>query len=291
MKHHTVTGGGGVRLHLVETGNPRGQAIVFLHGFSQCWLAWTRQLESDLASDFRLIAMDLRGHGLSDRPKDGYDNAKLWAADVDSVIGELDLDRPILSGWSYGPLVILDYIRHHGDEAIGGIHFVAALTKLGSEAAIAALSPTFLALVPGFFSDNAVESVGSLDSLLRLCFAEPPAAADHYTMLGYNVAVPPFVRQALLSRTFDNDDILPTITKPVLITHGARDAIVKPEIVEQHCTAIAHANVQIMPDAGHAPFWDCATSFNRRLATFAADVAGSESRTTGAVITARGSDA
>ena len=55
----TVTGGGGV-CPRQEAGNPRGRPIVFLHGFSQCWLAWSRQMLSDLANDYRLVAMDLR---------------------------------------------------------------------------------------------------------------------------------------------------------------------------------------------------------------------------------------
>jgi non-heme chloroperoxidase len=94
MKHHMITGGGGCRLHLVEAGNPRGQSILFIHGFSQCSLAWGRQLRSDLAGSYRLVAMDMRGHGSSDRPRDGYDNSKLWADDVDAAIRELDLKRP-----------------------------------------------------------------------------------------------------------------------------------------------------------------------------------------------------
>ena len=72
MKHHTITGGGGVQLHLVETGDPSGRPILFIHGFSQCWLAWSRQLNSDLADRYRLVAMDMRGHGLSEKPRDGY---------------------------------------------------------------------------------------------------------------------------------------------------------------------------------------------------------------------------
>ena len=72
MKHHNITGGGGVQLHLVETGNSGGCPILFLHGFSQCWLSWTRQLNSDLAKDYRLVAMDMRGHGLSDKPREAY---------------------------------------------------------------------------------------------------------------------------------------------------------------------------------------------------------------------------
>jgi non-heme chloroperoxidase len=47
-------------------------------------------------------------------------------------------------------------------------------------------------------------------------------------MLGYNVSVPPYVRQGLLLRSFHNYDLLPKIHKPVLITHGAADAIVNP---------------------------------------------------------------
>jgi non-heme chloroperoxidase len=70
MTSHTFTGGG-TSLHLVETGNARGRPILFIHGFSQCWLAWSRQLTSELAARHRLVAMDMRGHGLSDKPREG----------------------------------------------------------------------------------------------------------------------------------------------------------------------------------------------------------------------------
>ena len=273
MKHHAIAGGGGSLLHLVETGNPQGQAILFLHGFSQCSLAWTKQLGSDLAKSYRLVAMDLRGHGSSDKPRDAYGDSKLWADDVNAAIRQLELDQPILCGWSYGPLVILDYVRHYGEEAIGGIHFVDGITRLGSEEAVSVLAPEFLALVPGFFSSDVNESVQSLESLLRMCFAREPAAADLYQMLGYNVSVPAFVRQALFSRVFDNEDLLPTIRKPVLITHGADDAIVRQTVVEQVRARVPHAQIQIIEGAGHAPFWDDAASFNGRLGALCEEVA------------------
>ena len=114
-----------------------------------------------------------------------------------------------------------------------------------------------------------------LDGLLRLCFSREPAIEDLYLMLGYNVSVPPYVRQALLSRSINNDDILPAIRKPVLITHGAQDAIVKPSVVDQHKASIAHAEIQMMQNAGHdAAFWDDAASFNRRQREFAARPGG-----------------
>ena len=98
---HSVTGGGGVRLNVSETGNPRGKPILFIHGFSQCSLAWNKQLHSTLAKDFRLVAMDIRGHGLSEKPHDAYSDSKMWAEDVQAVITALDLDKPVLSGWSH----------------------------------------------------------------------------------------------------------------------------------------------------------------------------------------------
>lgn len=272
MKHHEIAGGSGTKLHLVETGNPSARPILFIHGFSQCGLAWSRQMNSDLSAGHRLVAIDMRGHGLSAKPRDAYAESKLWADDIHAAIHALQLEHPILCGWSYGSLPILDYIRHYGESGIGGIHFVGAVTKLGSEQAISVLGADFLALVPGFFSTDVEESVRCLNSLLRLCFAQPPSAEDLYPMLGYNLSVPPYVRQALLSRTLDNDDLLPRIRKPVLITHGAKDAIVKPVAVDQHKARLPHAQIQLVANAGHAPFWEDSVAFNRRLHEFSASL-------------------
>jgi pimeloyl-ACP methyl ester carboxylesterase len=268
MKHHIITGGGDCQLNLVETGNPDGQPILFIHGFSQSWLQWSRQLGSDLARNHRMVALDLRGHGKSEKPHNGYDNSRLWADDVAAVIRELELERPILSGWSYGPIVILDYVRHYGEVAIGGIHFVSGITKLGSDAGMSVIAPAFLDLVPGFFSNDVGESVRSMESLLRLCFVAEPSHSDLYLMLGYNLSVPPFVRQALFARSLDNDDLLAKLKSPVLITHGADDAIVTMDAPNQHASLIPNVQLDIMPGVGHAPFWDDAPQFNRTLETF-----------------------
>jgi len=271
MQSHRITGGGGVQLHVVEAGNTRGRPIVFIHGFSQCRLAWSRQLDSALAEDHRLVAVDLRGHGLSDKPPDGYGDSRLWADDIDAVIRTLRLEQPILCGWSYG-FPALDYIRHYGDDAIAGLQLVGAITKIGTEDAMSVITPEFLGLVPGFFATDVDESVRSLESLLRMCFPQELAAEELYLMLGYNVSVPPYVRQALFSRSVDNDDVLAQIRKPVLLTHGVKDAVVKPSVVDRHKALVSRPQIDLMPNTGHAPFWDQATSFNRRLRDFAASV-------------------
>jgi pimeloyl-ACP methyl ester carboxylesterase len=68
--------------------------------------SWSRQLSSDLADTFRLVTLELRGHGLSEKPLASYGDSQMWRDDVHAVIRVLDLDHPVLCGWSYGPLVI-----------------------------------------------------------------------------------------------------------------------------------------------------------------------------------------
>jgi len=55
-----------VRLNAVEPGKPLGQAILFIHGLSQSWRSWLAQfVDPQLRERFRLVALDLRGHGES----------------------------------------------------------------------------------------------------------------------------------------------------------------------------------------------------------------------------------
>jgi pimeloyl-ACP methyl ester carboxylesterase len=98
MKQHTIQGGNDITLHVDETGIEAGDPILFIHGYTQSRLSWDRQMDSDLAENFRLVAMDDRGHGLSDKPKDAYGNSDLWADDVQGVISELSFDQPVLCG-------------------------------------------------------------------------------------------------------------------------------------------------------------------------------------------------
>jgi len=157
-------------------------------------------MSSSLADSHRLVAMDLRGHGLSDKPHDAYTDAKLWADDVNAVIQSLSLDHPVLSGWSYGPLAFLDYIRHYGEDQIGGLQFVGAVSKLGSPDAMSVLTPEFLNVVPQFLSTDAETVAHGLEGLLGLCFFRKPSPSELYLMLGYNLSVPPYVRQGMFSR-------------------------------------------------------------------------------------------
>ncbi|MEX0749875.1 MAG: alpha/beta hydrolase, partial [Dehalococcoidia bacterium] len=246
----------------------RRKSILFIHGFSQCGLAWRRQIDSELASRFRLVAMDLRGHGQSEKPADAYGDARLWAEDVHAVIGALDLKQPVLVGWSYGGFVICDYLRYYGDHDVSGINFIGAATKISQETAPAILGSDFLSLLPGFFSHDTDETIATLVTFAGICTHRQLDRGEFYLTLGFSALVPPAVRLGLLSRTIDNDDLLPKLRVPVVISHGERDRIVHAQVARDHAALIPNAELSMYADAGHAVFLDDAGRFNRELARF-----------------------
>ena len=266
-----VTGGGGVRLHVEETGDPTGRPVLFLHGFAQCRLAWDRQLGSDLGRDLRLVAMDLRGHGLSDKPPDAYGDPALWAADLQAVIEALDLERPILCGWSYGGVVICDYLERHGEAAVGGVALVGAASRIG-EPLMPFAGQEFVATLPGLFSTDVETSTAALERFLDLTTRAELPARDRYLAMGYNSMVPPHVRQALMSRTLSHDDLLERLTVPVLLAHGLDDQIVLPSMSEHNARLIPHAKSCWYEQVGHSPFLEVPDRFNADLRAFASSL-------------------
>ena len=269
MNAHTVIGDGGTKLHVQDAGKRAGKPILFIHGFSQCSLAWSKQLNSDLADSFRLVAMDIRGHGLSDKPRGAYGESRAWANDVAAVIEQLKLEKPLLVGWSYGGVIISDYVAHYGEDEIAGSNWVAAVCRLGEPLVAAGfLDERFLALAPGFFSENVDESVSALRSLIRLCIPSGLSAEEEYLLLGFNVAVPPHVRLGLLMRNVDNDAVVRRMKTPLLVTWGSEDASVRPAMRDHIGGLAAHAKVSTYPGVGHAPFWEASERFNRELRDF-----------------------
>jgi len=269
MKSHTVTGGGGSRLHVLEAGNPAGKSILFIHGFSQSCFAWNKQLNSNLAETFRLAAVDIRGHGLADKPRDAYGDSKLWADDINSVIKELELDKPLVNCWSYGGAIISDYIAYYGEEEIAGTNWIGAVCRLGEPLiALGSVGEKFSALAPGLFSEYASENVAALQGLISLSIPRGLSAEERFFLLGFNVAVPPYVRSGLLSRNLDNDAVVRKMSKPMSLTWGAEDAVILPNM-RDHLAALApHATISTFPGVGHAPFWEAPERFNQELREF-----------------------
>lgn len=280
MTHYEIEGGGGLPLHVCETGNRKGPPILFLHGLMQCGLCWSYQIGSGLADEFRMVCMDLRGHGMSGlaaRPE-AYQDSSLFADDVAAVIDALDLDKPVLVGASYAGLVINDYLAVYGDAALGGINYVASTVYFGTDKANGHLGSGLLDLVPGLLSRDLAENISATRRFVRLFYATQPSQQEYETVLAYNMLVPVDLRIALASRELDGDAVMSSITCPVLITQGTADEIVLPSMSEAIGARIPHAAMSLYEGVGHTTYGEAAERFNMELAAFARATAGRQAR-------------
>jgi non-heme chloroperoxidase len=268
-----VRGGGGVTLHVSEWGRPYGPPLLFVHGWSQSQLCWARQVAGPLARDHRIVTLDNRGHGMSDKPLDGeqYRDPRLWADDVAAVIDQMNLDRPVLVGWSYGGYVVTDFIRVYGEDAVAGINLVGA--------AVVLQPPTFDHLGPGLLehaedvcSPDLHTSILGVRRLLEAMTAEPLDSHEWSNALCSTMVVPAAVRSALLARQIDADDVLAQISVPVLVTHGRADTIVLPSMAEHVLEVCKSAEPSWYEGVGHMPFIEDPARFDRELGAFVARV-------------------
>ena len=268
MKRYTVRGGGGLRLHVREWGKPEGPPILFIHGWSQNHLCWAKQYESSLADEFRLVAYDLRGHGMSEAPlePENYTAGNLWADDVAAIIDELRLDRPVLVGWSYGAFVISDYVRIYTQDRIAAINFVEGVTRLGEAAFGTLIGPGFLDHFVDATADDLPTNIRAMRSFVKACLVKPVSDDDLETAMCWNVVVPAQIRAGLAARAIDDDDVLRALEVPVLVTHGRMDSVVLPAMAEHVLATCPTAEASWYEGVGHAPHLEEPERFNRELA-------------------------
>ena len=221
LKQHVVTGARHTKLNVVEWGNPDGAEVIFIHGWSQSLLCWSEQYESPDLQGFRLIGIDLRGHGKSEAPvgDNFYNESNIWAEDLDAVISALNLKFPILIGWSYGGLVITDYLKRFGDKSLSGILFAGATTQLNEEALGTYIGRGFTDYIEGALSDNSQECQKAMRFFVDNCFAKKLSREKFDAALEWNLKVRPDVRASLTNRDVDNTSVLKKATVPVLIAH------------------------------------------------------------------------
>ena len=268
MTAHTVRGGGGLGLHVREWGRADGPPILFLHGWSQSHLCWARQYQSALAEEFRLVACDLRGHGMSEAPPepDRYTDGRLWADDVAAIVEQLRLDRPVLVGWFYGGFIICDYLRAHGPDRVAAIDFVAGAVMLGEAAFGTLIGPGFLDHFADATSDDLPTSIWGMRALVRTFPAKPFPPDEVETLLCSAMTVPARIRASLVAREIDGDDVLRALRVPLLVTQGRADTVVLPAMAEHVLATCPTAEASWYDGVGHTPHLEAPERFNRELA-------------------------
>ena len=252
---HSYTHVNGVRLHYAEMGT--GPLVILLHGFPQCWYTWHRIMPR-LAERFHVVALDMRGYGLSDKPKGvaAYTAEKV-SQDIAAVIVTLGETRAHVVGHDWGGSIAW-HLGIHQPERVDRLVVInaphpAALVRefrrgpqlllswyallfqlpLFPEALIRLTLPT-LASIPGAFSQealdvyaNAVTQPGALTSMLNY----------------YRAAFRAYPSQLRATRA--------TITRPTLLIWGMKDFALLPRVLEGLERWVANLRIQRLEDSGH----------------------------------------
>ncbi|WP_158846917.1 alpha/beta fold hydrolase [Saccharothrix deserti] len=254
----------GVRLSVRESGPVDAPAVVLVHGWASSGEVWSPD------PPFRSYAPDLRGHGDSEVTEGGYRDSACWAADLEAVLDHVG--RPaVLVGWSYGGLVIADYLRAHGTSRVNGLVLVDAITEIGRDRPGGVTGKVMRAALPAALSDDPVVAVPALAEFWR---DQAPALPGELVqrLIGTALRVPPRVRGEVFRRDVDSAAVLKAVDKPTLVVHGTADEVVDPAAGEYAAAMIPGADLRRYERTGHAPFLEQPERFAADLAGFVAEV-------------------
>ncbi|MFQ1002331.1 alpha/beta fold hydrolase [Modestobacter sp. SSW1-42] len=258
----------GVRLHYQEQG--AGRPLVLLHGWTFSGRFFDRNIDA-LAEGARVVTVDLRGHGDSDKPEHGYRVARL-ARDLLDVLQTLDLQGATVLGWSLGCPVIWQYLelfgRHRIDRAVFveqtprqylGVDWPWYHAQCFDDAALAAMQAQVAA-------DPAGQDRQQLQTIMRT----QPTDAERELLLAEMAKCPPRVRNAVMADHTRHDwrDLLPTLDLPTLVCVARQDAVFDwrgPAWVGEH---VPGAYTEYFEESSHALMFDEPERFNRVVAGF-----------------------
>jgi pimeloyl-ACP methyl ester carboxylesterase len=273
-----ITSQDGTLIAVQDLGPRDGLPILFIHGFTHNSEVWYQQLASEHLSGFRLITMDLRGHGFSGKPTEAsaYANS-VFADDINAVIHALHLHKPVLAGWSLGGEAVQGYLVKYGDNEIGGVDLVDSIAcpDVACQQTILG-GPVLAQVVPLLISSEAAteeqgaisfldfESGGTAQSSSTLNPAQRLVLEDSI------LTMPPSTRLIIATNFARQVNVVPAMLEnlqvPLLVQHGANDPLFPQSLIPGEVKLVKHATVRLYPNTGHIPFFLDAATFNRDLA-------------------------
>ncbi len=259
MPNATVNG---IRLYY-ETHGDSGESLVLVHGYTGDVSDWRHQLP-DFSKTHRLLAMDLRGHGRSDAPRDRSSyTVEQMADDVEALIERVGLERYHLLGHSMGGAIVQEIALRSPRKLLSlTLHDTSckfgpgddpvmtewrdkrlAIADTGDMAAVAELPPP-VAPPPHMPADRLQETK------VRLANMSPEAFIGAWRGL--------LAWQGTVGRARE-------ISVPTLIIYGDSDMPALIRGSQKLAELIPDVRVEVIPEAAHSPQWERPTLFNRAL--------------------------
>ena len=247
---------GGVHLHYRDEGRRDGPTIVLVHGFGaalQAWEPWVARL----GTDFRIITLDLPGHGLTRTPQ-GFDPAKMdYVAIVDQVVTRLGVKKFVLGGNSMGGGVAWNYALAHQDKLAGLILVDAGgwdhpPGKNGVMLFNLLRNPVFRAV----FKD--LDQTALIRQGLKAAYIDQALVTPELIARYTDLSRAPGHRDILLGmqggrRNPATPERLAAITVPTLVMHGKQDTVIPFADGERFARAIPRATLIGYDGVGHVP--------------------------------------
>ncbi len=246
-----------------------GPAALLVHGNSASGLSFRKQLESPLGQEFRLVAIDLPGHGATGPAADPQATYTLpgYAQVVVDVAEKLGLDDAVFLGWSLGGHIVL--------EAADRLPNAAGFVIFGTPpiAFPPAMAEAFLphpAMTCTFKADLTPEE---MDLYVSAFFA--PGFQDVPESFREDVRRTDGQARAILGGSIGPDGykdevaIVANLPVPLAILHGEQEQLVNKAYLEGlDIPSLWRDAVQTIPQAGHAPHWEQPEQFNALLGDF-----------------------
>lgn len=223
-----------------------GPPLVLLHGFGGCgqnWLPFT----APLAEHYRLIIVDLRGHGYSTNPENTFTH-RTAAQDVLLLLDQLGVTHFSAMGMSSGGMVLL-HMATSQPQRIDTLVLISTTTHFPNQARAimrAASMRTMPPAVQAMYRECAKRGETQVQELI----AQFNALADNYDDMNFT------------------PQQLATITARTLVVHGDQDRFFPDDIAVVLTRSIPNAALWIIPGGEHVPIYEAAGPFTARALRF-----------------------
>ncbi|MEU7815592.1 alpha/beta hydrolase [Pseudonocardia sp. NPDC049154] len=274
----TFTTQDGVELAYRDTG-PAGDAppLVMLHGWGQTQAMFRHQVEG-LAPRRRVVTLDQRGHGVSEKPHHGYRIARL-ARDAHELLDHLGIERADVLGWSMGVSVWWSVVDQYGT---GRIRRFVAVDQPAAVAAVPWMSPQAQADSGAIFDVAALlslcealhgpEGAKATEDFVRGMFGDEPDP-ELWAFVEEQIRLtPPHAGVPLLWDHCAQDwrDVLPRLDRPTLVI-GCEGSHVDPASQRYIAENVPGAELHVFPRevaSSHFPFLQNPAAFNDVVEAF-----------------------